>query len=341
MRGSRPPGPYPLPPVNVPKLRTHWPLLLAATAVVGALAVRPADSPKRFRLGAQAWVGYAPAYLAREDALWTSAAVSVVELPTDASIVRAMRSGDLEAGCMTLDGAFRVQAAGVEVRLVAVLDYSVGADAVVAAPGAPIATPAELRGKRVAVERHGVGMLFLARALKSAGLSIADVQLVNADLSKHTDLIRAGRVDAVVTYSPHKERHIAAGGRVVCDSSSAAANVIDVLVVRADSFRTNPSAIRSLVRGWEGAATRLAADTPLRAAVARDMGIPLAELVASYAQVRIPTREESRALLAPNDPGLAPAVRETAEALTALAVIDGPVDPARMFATAAETEALR
>lgn len=341
MPRAGPTRPNPRPPVNASKVHTHWPLFVALCATVAALGVRPADPPKPFRLGTQAWVGYAPAYLAREKECWSESAVSVVELPTDATIVRAMRAGELEAACLTLDGAFRVQAAGVDVRLIAVLDYSVGADAIVAAPGAGIGTPGELRGKRVAVERHGVGMLFLARALQTVGLSTNDVTLVNADLSTHDELIRTRRVDAAVTYSPMKERHIAAGCRVVCDSATVPANVIDVLVVRADAFGTNPGAVRALAVGWERAASLLAADPTHRAAVARAMGIAPAELDAGYGQVRIPTCAESRSLLAPDAPGLTPAVRETADALAALKVIDGPIDPARLFVTPAEAETLR
>lgn len=341
MPRAGPTRPNPRPPVKVPKVQTHWPFFVALGATVGALVVRPADPPQPFRFGTQAWVGYAPAYLAREQKCWPESAVSVVELPTDATIVRAMRAGQLEAACLTLDGAFRVQAAGVDVRLIAVLDYSAGADAVVAAPGVGITTSGDLRGKRIAVERHGVGMLFLARALKTVGLSPNDVTLVNADLSTHEELIRARRVDAVVTYSPRKERHIAAGGRVVCDSATVPANVIDVLVVRADAIRTNPSAVRALARGWERTASLLAADPAHRASVARAMGIAPAELDASYEQVRVPTCAESRSLLDPENPALAPAVRETADALTALGVIDGHIDPARLFVTPAEMEALQ
>lgn len=327
--------------MNAPISRTRWPLLVALCAIIGVLVVRPATPSQPFRLGAQVWAGYSPAYLARLDGLWTDSAVAVVELPTDATVVRAMRAGELEAACLTLDGAFRVQAAGVDVRLVAVADYSNGGDAVVAAPGTAIAAPADLRGKRVVVERHGVGMLFLARALRSAGLSVRDVVLVNADLSKHADLMRTKQADAVVTYSPMKERHLAAGARVVCDSASFSANVIDVLAVRADAFRSNPKAVRALVLGWERAADRLAEDPSRRTPVASEMGITPAELDAGFGQLRLTSRAESRALLAPGAPGLAPAAREVADALTVLAVIDGPVDPARLFVTPAELETLR
>ncbi|MFM8271182.1 MAG: ABC transporter substrate-binding protein, partial [Gemmata sp.] len=246
-----------------------------------------------------------------------------------------------EAGCLTLDGAFRVQAAGVDVRLIAVLDTSDGADAVVSAPGAKLARPADLRGKRVAVERYGVGMLFFCRALQSAGLTVRDVHVVNADLPQFERLFSTGRVDAAVTYSPQKERLVAAGGRVLCDSAAFPSKVTDVLVVRADAIRNNPHAARALARGWAQAADRLAADPSRRGAVARAMGIALSEVDTGYEQLRVPTSAESRALVAQERPEFLTTVRETAEALAAFGLIDERVDPARLFLTPAEMDTLR
>lgn len=313
----------------------------ALGTLAGALAFRASGPTSPFRLGAQSCVGYAPAYLARRDGHWPESVVSVVELPTDAAIVRAARAGALEAAGMTLDGAFRVQAAGVDVRVIAVLDYSAGGDAIVAAPKSPIATAADLRGKRVAVERHGVGMLFLARVLRTAGMTVGDVVVVNADLPEHKGLVAAGRADAVVTYSPEKERLVGTGGRVVCDSSTIPAAVIDVLVVRADAFHINPAAVRAAAHGWDLAADRLAADPAARAATARAMGITPDEFEIGCRQVRIPTRAESRGLIEPRSPGLAPAAREAAAALNEFKIIDGPIDPDRLFVTPAEMDVIR
>lgn len=313
-------------------------MCLAAPALA-LLFARPSYPPPPFRLGTQSWVGYAPGHLARADGAWGPDRVRLVELSTDAEIVRAMRAGGLEAACLTLDGALRVQAAGIDVRIVAVLDYSEGGDAVVAVGGGP-ATLAGLRGKRVAVERHGVGMLFLARALRAGGLGLADVTVVNADMPEHQQLAAAGRIDAVVTYSPHKERFVAAGGRVLCDSAQFPTQVVDVLVVRGDAFATNPGAVRALVRGWSAAADRLDTDPRAGDAAARAMGLSPGEYADGRRQIRVPGRDESAALVAGASGDLRAAAREAAESLRALGLVEEPLEPDRLFVTPAEAEVL-
>lgn len=300
------------------------------------LFARAGYPPPPFRLGTQAWAGYAPGYLARADGVWDAGQVRVVELSTDAEIVRAMRSGGLEAACLTVDGALRVQAAGVDVRVVVVVDFSQGGDAVVAV-GGRCATLAELRGKRVAVERHGVGMLFLARALQSAGLRTVDITIVNSDMPEHEQLVAAGRVDAIVTYSPDKERFVAAGGRVLCDSAQFPTHVIDVLVVRADAFTANPNAVRALVRAWSVAADRLEIDPHAGNVVARAMGISPAEYATGRRQIRVPGGHESAALVAGE---LRAAARETADSMRALGQVEGSLDPDRLLLTPTEAEVL-
>lgn len=320
--------------------RPLWLLVCLAAPALALLLARPSYPPPPFRLGTQAWAGYAPGHLARADGAWGADRVRLVELSTDAEIVRAMRSGELEAACLTLDGALRAQAAGIDVRVVAVLDYSQGGDAVVAVRGG-CATLAELRGKRVAVERHGVGMLFLARALRSAGVGLGEVTVVNADMPEHEALVAAGRVDAVVTYSPGTERFVAAGGRVLCDSTAFPAQVIDVLVVRAETFATNPGAVRALVRGWAAAADRLETGPGAADAAARAMGVPAAEYAAARRQIRVVSSRESAALVAGGSGELLASARETAESLRALGLVEEPLDPDRLFVTPAEAEVLR
>lgn len=308
--------------------------------VVALLLARPSYPPPPFRLGTQSWVGYSPGHLARADGLWGENDVRLVELSTDAEIVRAMRSGQLESGCMTLDGALRVQAIGVDVRVVAVLDYSQGGDAVVAV-GGNIAAPADLRGKRVAVERHGVGILFLSRVLHSAGLGIGDVTVVNTDMTEHEQLVAAGRVDAVVTYSPAKDRFVAAGGRVVCDSAQFPTQVIDVLVVRAEAFSSNPKSVRALIRGWTAAADRLEVDPQVTGVVARAMGLSSAEYADGRRQIRVPSSRESAAMVFGESGDLLSAAREAAVSMRALGLIEVQLDPERLLLTPTEVEVLR
>ncbi|WP_197446593.1 ABC transporter substrate-binding protein [Tautonia plasticadhaerens] len=312
-----------------------------ALALSGAvLAMRAEEPPPVFRVGIHGWPGFAPAYLAREDGDWPSGLIRAVELPTDAAIVRAMEGEVLEAACLTLDEALRVQQAGVETRVLAVADESMGGDAIVAVRG-DLGSVADLRGRRVAVESHGVGMLLLARALRGSGLGIGDLVVVNADVPEHPRLIAQGQVDAVVTFSPETERLVEAGGVVLCDSASMPGLVIDVLVVRADAIRSNPGAARVLRAGWLDAADRLEADPRARARAARAMGMTPAEYDSGRRSLRIPDRSGARALNPGASPDLAGDARRVAEELGAIGLLRGPTEPARLLPSPDEAEVLR
>ena len=241
---------------------------------------------------------------------------------------------------MTLDGALRVQASGIDIRLVQALDFSDGSDAILSVNG-EVRSMASLRNKVVAVERQGVGMLFLARALRDSGLNLSEITILNADMPEHERLIASHRVDAVVTYSPHKERFVKQGARILCDSSTMPANVIDVLVVRADAFQKNPRAVRELVRGWEAAASRLESSHSSRTTVAKAMGMTIDEYEDGCRQIRIPTTIESHRLLGGDRPGLADAAGETQDSLLKFGLIDSRLDANRLFLTPSEQRALK
>lgn len=316
-------------------------MLALALALAGVVLGLGSDGPPPvFRVGVHAWPGFAPAYLARDDGDWPSGKVRVVEMPTDAAIVRAMEGEVLEAACMTLDEALRIQQAGVEVRVLAVADESLGGDAIVAVRGG-VGSVADLRGRRVATESHGLGLLFLARALRQSGLGLGDLTVVNADVPEHGRLIADGKVDAVVTYAPAKERLIEAGGAVLGDSASTPGRVIDVLVVRADAIRSNPGAARALLDGWLDAADRLEAEPRARARAARAMGMSPAEYESGRRSMRLPGRREVRALCSGPSPCLVIEAGRAAEELDALGLLSAPVDPARLMLSPEEAEVLR
>jgi NitT/TauT family transport system substrate-binding protein len=263
----------------------------------------------------------------------------LVELPTDAEIIRAMEAEVLESACITLDGALRLQAGGIDLRVIAVADSSEGGDAIVAVREG-LGSVADLKGMRVAAESHGLGILLLARALRDSGLGPDEVVFINADVPEHDRLIAEGLVDAVVTYSPEKERLVEAGGVVLCDSAELPGEVIDVLVVRADAIRENKEAVRALLAGWLDASDRLEGDPGARRRVAGLMGMSPAEYEAGRAVIRIPGRAEVRSLCLGSKPGLVDQAREIAEELRVLDLLQGPVDPGRLLLSPEESDVL-
>ena len=115
------------------------------------------------RIGTNRWLGYEPLYLARDLGLHQNLAVKLIELPSNTESMHELRNGNLEAAALTLDEALLLAQQGLPIRIVLILDQSVGADALLAK--SQITTLEKLRGQRVGVENSAGGVVLLDAAL--------------------------------------------------------------------------------------------------------------------------------------------------------------------------------
>jgi len=301
-------------------------LLVVALAAAGC--ERPAPAP--LRVGTDVFPGYEPLYLARQRGLLDGAQVRLVEYGSGTHVLRAFRNGTVEAAALTLDEVFLLLDSGLDAEVVLVTDFSEGADVVLGRPD--VATLAELKGKRVGVEDTALGAFVLARALESAGLSLADVQPVHTQASEHEAAFAAGKVDAVVTFEPVRTRLLEKGARPLFDSSRLPGEIVDVVVVRRDVARSQPERVRHLQRAWYGALALIAAapDEAL-AQMAPRLGLSPDELRLARAGLRVPTEAEARQLLAARPPELLAPARRLSAFLASHALLRHEVDPAPCF----------
>ncbi|WP_341929541.1 ABC transporter substrate-binding protein, partial [Methyloversatilis discipulorum] len=141
------------------------------------------------RVGLNPWVGYDPLVLARERGLFDPSDLRVVELETSSESARQLRNGLIEAAGLTLPEAVELAAAGIDVRVVAVLSLSRGADAVLARPG--IGSADRLRGGRIGLEDTALAAIMLQRLLETGGLRRDEVSLVMLPVVEHESALKA------------------------------------------------------------------------------------------------------------------------------------------------------
>lgn len=223
-------------------------LLLLLLPLVMLAACEPLP-PAPLKVGMNAWVGYDPLALAREEGLLDARQVKVIELSSSSETLRNFRNGLLDAAALTLDETLRLADDGVDVHIVAVLGVSAGADVVLA--GASVAGPRDLRGKTLAVEGTTVGALMLQRLLQAGGLRQDEVTVRNLEASQHLAELKSGRVDAAVSYEPMAGAMRDAGFRPIFDSRAMPGDIMDVLVVRAQTQASRPQQVAELVSGWQ------------------------------------------------------------------------------------------
>lgn len=287
--------------------------LLATGLVVGLIACSELPQPPLV-VGLNTWVGYDPLVLARDRGLANAQQVKVVELISSAEALRHLRNGLLDAAGLTMGEALRLVDSGFDVRIVAVLDTSAGADVVVAAPH--IKNLQALRGQRIAVEDATVGTLMLERLLRKARLQREDVTVVRMDATQHLTALQSERVAAAVSYAPMDGPIQAQGYRAIFDSRQLPGEIVDVLVVRADVLRQRPKAVDALLQAWAAGLDAMQ-QNPAGAAASLGPGADLspAQYQAVQRGLRYYTPAQSLDLLRGDPPLLAQQTKDVAHLL--------------------------
>lgn len=272
----------------------------ALTATLALLALSPypasAEPATRVRLGTVAWIGYAPFYVAVAKDLFARHGVKVdlQDFPDPATMPAAIRSGGLQGGMYTYDLVITSVAQGQRLRVVMPIDYSNGADAIVADKS--VKSIADLKGRKVAYPFATCDNLLVAFALEKAGLKESDIQGIDTTPENVAAAMTAGAV-AGATYEPNITQILKLGGggkyKVLFDSSAAPGLITDVLFFDEAFIAKNPGAVEAVIRGYlDGLAFLRAKPDEARKIVAKYMGVTPEEVKAQQKGVyNIPTAE--------------------------------------------------
>lgn len=227
-------------------------LAVSATAAIGTI-VPQAHAEEKVTLATVAWIGYAPFYVAVEKDLFKPYGVKVElkDFADPALIPAALASGGIQGAMYTYDQVINLVANGNDYRVVMPIDYSNGADAIVASKS--IKSLADLKGKQVAYPFATCDNLLVAYALKSVGLSESDVQGLDTT-PENVPAALAGGVAAGATYEPNVSKalklEVGDGFHAIYTSATAPGLITDVLYFPADFIAKNPKTIDGIIKGY-------------------------------------------------------------------------------------------
>ncbi len=267
------------------------------------------------RIATNQWIGYELLYLSQALNPRDRTGIKLVELLSNTDSVQALVAGTIDGAGLTLDEAIAARAAGLDLKIVLVFDFSAGADVLLARP--EITQLAGLKGKRVGVEQTGVGALMLDAALKQAGLTATEVEVIGLTVDQHLAAFHNRKVDALVTFEPIASQIAAAGGRRLFDSRAIPGSIVDVLALSTKALQANPNTARQLAADYFQALAYLR-QNPADAArrMAPRLGLTPAAVEAGYRDIVLPDLAENRRLL-----GGAPAPLETSAAKLATVML--------------------
>lgn len=142
---------------------------------------------------------YAPLYVAQENGFFAEEGLNVeFYYAAAADIVKNVAAGNVEFGFPNADAVVAAKAQDIPVKVVHTT-YQEGLGAIIFGTDSGIQTPADLKGKKVAVTSLGSANYFqLQAAMESEGLSVEDVQVEIVGTGAILTALTEGQVDAIV-----------------------------------------------------------------------------------------------------------------------------------------------
>lgn len=279
-------------------------LLIGIVGFIGIFVFLNNSSPTlALRVGISQWPGYETLFLARSLGYIENSSIKLVELPSAIEVIHALRNDTLEVATLTLDETLDLLATGVDLTIVAVMDISSGAGAILAQP--KYTSLQSLKEKRIGVETNAVGTIVLDAALEQEGMQVADFTIVPLPINKHAEGYALNKIEAVVTFEPVKTHLLSQGAVSLFDSAQISGRIVDVLVVRPSILKTHTHAVCSLITA-QFQALKYFREYPNEAIqlMAPRLHIPPKDLLKNYQGLSLPDLATNRKLLSKSKTGL-------------------------------------
>jgi len=224
--------------------------LLGTTAVAACTSAASSGSTK-ITIGFSAWPGWFPLQVAQEKGLFTKNGVTVelkyFDSYTDS--LNALSTGAIDANTQTLNDTLASVSGGAKETIVLVNDNSTGNDKIIARDG--IASVADLKGKKVAVEQGTVDHYLLLLALDQAKLGPKDIEVVNLPTDQAAAAFAGGQVDAVGAFAPFTTTALGRqGSRAVSTSAEFPGAIPDHIVFKQSMVKDHGKEVQAVVSTW-------------------------------------------------------------------------------------------
>jgi NitT/TauT family transport system substrate-binding protein len=206
-------------------------LFTAFAAIATTLQAEP------LKIGYSDWMGYAGLEVAKQKDWFKEAGVEVELVWFDyLAGLDAFSAGKVDGVACVGSDALVVGSNGAKSKIIALLDYSDGADMIIGKPG--INSIKDLKGQTIGLEQTLVEHLLLLKALEANGMKQSDVKIVNTPTNDTPQTLATGKVAAVGAWYPVSGQALkaVAGSKPLFTSAEAKGLIYDVLAVSPTSF---------------------------------------------------------------------------------------------------------
>ncbi|WP_313432232.1 aliphatic sulfonate ABC transporter substrate-binding protein [Pseudomonas sp.] len=180
-------------------------LRFAALVLLALAGAVHAADPATLRIGYQK--GSISLVLAKQHRLleqrFASTHVQWIEFPAGPQMLEALNIGSLDIGSTGDIPPIFAQAAGADLLYIGAEPAKPKAEVILVPKSSPITSVAELKGKRVALQKGSSAHNLLLRSLASVGLSMRDVQPVYLAPADARAAFERGSIDAWAIWDPY------------------------------------------------------------------------------------------------------------------------------------------
>jgi NitT/TauT family transport system substrate-binding protein len=266
--------------------------LLGIIALLGPVAAchRPAPVPSNpISLATYEWPGSFWVNLAADKGWFAEAGLDVRVIDVNQKYFKSLDDvalGNIDGMGFSQYDLVQHVAAGNDLVGVAAIDYSEGAEALIARPD--IHTLHDLKGKRLALTRNTYLEYLLSVVAEREGFNVGDITLLDRSQEEALADFQAGRADAVFLWEPQSAAALKSGGRSLFSTRDFPGLTYSVLTFRREFVNEHPREIAALMQVWHRA-ERYTREHPdeVCALIARSVNEPLADVRRLYDTDRI------------------------------------------------------
>jgi NitT/TauT family transport system substrate-binding protein len=215
-----------------------------------------AAEKKNFKVAWTIYVGWMPWDYANRSGIlkkWADKygiGISLVQINDYVESINQYTAGSFDACTMTNMDALTIPAAGgVDSTVLIVGDFSNGNDGVVLKGKGK--TLADIKGQSVNLVQLSVSHYLLARGLETVGLRERDTKVVNTSDADIVAAFAAPGTTATVTWKPQLAQIVGMPNTTeVFDSSRIPGEIMDLMVVKSATLKSNPELGKALAGAW-------------------------------------------------------------------------------------------
>jgi len=222
-----------------PCFKKHLNKLIVFGLYLSLLGCSPFEKP--LRVGAAPWPNFEFTFLAGKLGFLNKKDYSLLELTSSTGVIQAFQRGRLDLAFLSLDEVLTLVDQGIDLKIISVIDNSVGGDAILARP--TIKSLSALKWHNIGYENKAPGALLLSEVFSLTELNNQTVQLFEVKQNEAKDAYLKGALDALVVREPVKQQLLALGAKELINSKQLNLQNTHLIVARGDTYLTKQDEI--------------------------------------------------------------------------------------------------